>query len=221
MLLKIVLAVVMVWLASADTTTAQPAIEITPFYGLRANGAFRTGQGTDNVILEVKDSGSYGVFFDYGLTEFLKLDVLWTHQSSTVLQGETPTVGPPAENLSAPASSGEPLFDVGIDYVHAGVLYGGGNESFSAYAAGGAGVGFFNPDVADASSVTKFSFSLGAGFRSKFNRRFGFRFDARVFGTRAGDREQDFACGIFGCTSFESASTFWQTHFVGGLIFSL
>ncbi|HXV63819.1 MAG TPA: outer membrane beta-barrel protein [Vicinamibacteria bacterium] len=220
MSLKILLPAVIAWLASAEILTAQPAIEITPFYGLRANGAFRTGEETDNVILEVEDSGSYGIFFDYGLTEFLKIEVLWTHQRSKVLQGEAPTIGPPAENVPA-SSAGDPLFDAGIDYIHAGVLYGGGNESFSAYAAGGAGVGLFNPDVPDASSVTKFSFSLGAGFRSKFSRRLGFRFDARVFGTRAGGGEQDFACGVFGCTSFERASTFWQAHFVGGLIISL
>ena len=69
-----------------------------------------------------------------------------------------------------------------------------------------------------ASSVTKFSFSIGAGINAYLTERIGVRFDARAFGTRTGDRQEDFACGVFGCVTFERLSTFWQSHFVGALI---
>ena len=68
-----------------------------------------------------------------------------------------------------------------------------------------------------ASSVTKFSFSIGAGINAYLTERIGVRFDARAFGTRTGDRQEDFACGVFGCVTFERLSTFWQSHFVGAL----
>ncbi len=36
--------------------------------------------------------------------------------------------------------------------------------------------------------------------------------------SRAGDTQEDLACGVFGCVSFERTSTFWQSHFVGAVM---
>ncbi len=221
---KLVPFVVLITLAaSVGTSVAQPKIEITPFFGLRTQGAFRIGEQADNLVLEVENSASYGVFFDLGRTDSLKLEVEWTHQGSKVLEGERPIVNPDegAENLPSTTAVGAELFDLGVDHINGGILYGGGDPTFSGYAAAGAGVSLFNPDLPNASSLTKFSFSLGAGFKTFFRDRLGFRFDARVFGTRAGDRQEELACGVFGCASFTSASTFWQVHFVGGLVVKL
>ena len=60
--------------------------------------------------------------------------------------------------------------------------------------------------------------SVGAGLKAYLGERVSFRFDARAFGTRAGDSQEDLACGVFGCFSFERASTFWQSHFVGAVM---
>ena len=111
-----------------------------------------------------------------------------------------------------------PLFDLGIDYFHGGIRFDGGNEKYTPYVGAGFGVTRFNPDVADASGVSKFSFSLAAGINAYLTERIGVRFDARAFATRTGDRQEDLACGVFGCVTFERASTFWQSHFVGALI---
>jgi hypothetical protein len=223
MSLKLVPLVTLLTLAaSVGTSVAQPEMEVTPFFGFRSQGAFRTGEATDNIILEVDNSTALGVFFDLGLTDHVKLDALWTHQGTKVLTGETPTVnGGGTTTSSSEIAPGQPLFDLGIDYIHGGILYGGGSDIFSAYATANAGVTLLNPDLEGASRLTKFSFSLGAGFRTEFNDRLGFRFDGRVFGTRAGSKRDQVACSVFGCATFEAAATFWQVHFIGGVIIKL
>ena len=115
------------------------------------------------------------------------------------------------------------LFDLGIDYFHSGVRFDGDNEKYTPYIAAGAGLARFNPDAAMASSVTKFSFSLGTGINAYLTDRIGVRFDARAFGhpNRRSPRRlrpaASSAAAFFGCVTFERASTFWQSHFVGAL----
>jgi hypothetical protein len=112
------------------------------------------------------------------------------------------------------------MFDIRVDYFHGAFVYGGGPRSFQPYIAVGAGMSVFDPDVAAASTLRRFSFSLGTGFKSFFNDTVGIRFDARAFGTRIGDKREDVTCDIYGCVTFESAATFWQGQVVGGVIFA-
>ena len=110
------------------------------------------------------------------------------------------------------------LFDLGIDYLHGGVRFDSGNEKYTPFVAAGLGMTRFNPDVAGASSTSKFSFSLGAGINAYLTERLGVRFEGRAFGTPTGDSQEDLACGVFGCVSFTTKPRFWQSHFVGALI---
>lgn len=196
---------------------AQKGPEVTPFFGLRSQGSFRIASDeiAPNLLrtIDAQKSVTGGVFFDYGLTENFRVEALWTHQGTEVLLGPPPSTG---DELDLEA--GTKLFDIGIDYLHGGVSYGGGAGSFRPYVAAGIGTAIFNADLANSSRQTHLSFSLALGFRSYVTDRIGFRFDARAFGTRAGDKQEDVACGIFGCAQFERASTFWQGHFVGGLV---
>ncbi len=114
--------------------------------------------------------------------------------------------------------TGTELFDVTTNYFHGGILYGGGGRRFHPYVAAGVGLNHLLPDASVASSVTKFSFSLALGFKSYINDRIGFRFDVRGLGTRGGGKQEDISCGVFGCASFKTASTFWQANYVGGVI---
>ena len=199
----------------APTAFAQHKFEISPYGGIRTAGSFR---GEDQLVsYNVSSAPTFGVFADFMVTHQLAIEFLWGHEGSTVnkkttvLGGDVPT--PPVE---PEAPDGE-LFDLGIDYFHGGVRFDGGNEKYTPYIAAGAGATRFSPDAAMASSVTKFSFSIGAGINAYLTERIGVRFDARAFGTRTGDRQEDFACGVFGCVTFERLSTFWQSHFVGAL----
>lgn len=203
----------------APAAFAQQKFEISPFAGVRTAGGFR---GEDQLVsFNVQSAPTFGVFADYMVTDQLAVEFLWAHESSTVDKMSATLVPVPDEpdptNMVDDVPDGE-LFDLGVDYFHGGVRFDGGNEKYTPYVAAGLGAARFNPDVAGASGTSKFSFSIGAGLNAYLTDRIGVRFDARAFGTRAGDRQEDLACGVFGCVSFERASTFWQSHFVGALI---
>ena len=194
---------------SAPTALAQGKIELSPFLGVRSAGSFR---GEDQLItFAMSSSPTFGTFFNYPLVGNLQFEALWSHQSSNVVQKES--------NIQDPTNPTKTdRFDTSINYLHGGILYGSGNETWEPYVALGAGATRFSPDAPDSSSVTKFSFSIGAGLKAYLGERISFRFDARAFATRAGDRQEDLACGVFGCVSFERASTFWQSHLVGAVM---
>ena len=200
----------------APAAFAQHKFEISPYAGVRTAGGFR---GEDQLVsYSVQSAPTFGVFADFMVTGQLAIEFLWGHEGSTVDKKTAVLAG----NVTTPPIQPEvpdgELFDLGIDYFHGGVRFDGGNEKYTPYIAAGAGATRFSPDATDAPSVTKFSFSIGTGINAYLTDRIGVRFDARAFGTRTGDRQEDFACGVFGCVTFERASTFWQSHFVGALI---
>ncbi len=200
----------------APAAFAQHKFEISPYGGVRTAGSFR---GEDQLVsYNVQSAPTFGVFADFMVTRQLAIEFLWGHESSTV-DKKTAVRGAdvPTPPIEPEVPDGE-LFDLGIDYFHGGVRFDGGNEKYTPYIAAGAGATRFSPDAAMASSVTKFSFSIGAGINAYLTERIGVRFDARAFGTPIDDRQEDFACGVFGCVTFERESTFWQSHFVGALI---
>ena len=196
---------------------AQTRYEVTPFVGARLGGAFRAAE--QDLALDVKSSLGGGVLFDYALNDAMQLEFSWSRQSSDVeVFDVSPSPGGGDGTEETPVPGELPKFPIRINYFHGSFLYGGGPRVFRPYVLAGVGMARLNPDVEGVSTTSKFSFSLGTGFKSFFTDRFGFRFDARAFGTRAGGRQEDIACGVFGCVSFETASTFWQGQLVGGLI---
>ncbi len=200
----------------APAAFAQHKFEISPYAGVRTAGGFR---GEDQLVsYNVLSAPTFGVFADFMVTGQLAIEFLWGHEGSTVDKRTTVLAGNVTTPPVAPEVPDGELFDLGIDYFHGGVRFDGGNEKYTPYIAAGAGATRFSPDATDAPSVTKFSFSIGTGINAYLTDRIGVRFDARAFGTRTGDRQEDFACGVFGCVTFERASTFWQSHFVGALI---
>jgi len=204
----------MLMAVAAPAAFAQHKFEISPYAGVRTAGSFR---GEDQTVsFNIQSAPTFGVFADYMITRQLAAELLWGHESSTV-DKKSASLTDGGLEPSDEVPDGE-LFDLGIDYFQGGIRFDGGNEKYTPYVAAGFGLTRFNPDVAGASSVNKFGFSLGAGINAYLTDRIGVRFDARAFGTRAGDRQEDLACGVFGCVSFERSSTFWQSHFVGALI---
>ena len=204
----------------APAALAQQKFEISPYAGIRTAGSFR---GEDQLIsYNVPSAPTFGVFADYMVTRQLAIEFLWGHEGSTVDKKSTtlnpsPTDDGAAVLLPDEVPDGE-LFDIGIDYFHGGIRYDGGNEKYTPFVALGAGMTRFNPDVADAPSANKFSFSLGAGINAYLTERIGVRFEGRAFGTPSGERQEDLACGVFGCVTFTTAPRFWQSHFVGAVM---
>jgi hypothetical protein len=200
----------------APGALAQSKLELSPFAGIRTAGSFR---GEDQLVsYNVQSAPTFGVFADYMVTSQLAVEALWSHSGSTIDKlTASLNATPPDDAPVAEVPDGE-LFNVGIDYFQGGIRVDGGNETYNPYVAVGAGLSRLSPDLADASTTNKFGFSVGAGVSANLSDRIGVRFDARAFGTRGGEQQQDLACGVFGCVSFTSASTFWQSHFVGALM---
>lgn len=203
----------------APGALAQSKLELSPFAGVRTAGGFR---GEDQLVsYNVQSAPTFGVFADYMVTKQLAVEFLWSHEGSTVDKKTAvlnPTITEGGEALPEPEVPDGELFNLGVDYVQGGIRFDGGNEKYTPYVAVAGGLSRFSPDVSGASSASKFGFSVGAGINAYLTDRIGVRFDARAFGTRAGERQEDLACGVFGCVTFTSASTFWQSHFVGALI---
>jgi len=213
-------------LSATDASAQEPAapepqqeeteskFEISPFFGLRTAGSFRPETDEPSPDLEfityrMSSAPTFGAFFDYNFTNNIAAEALWTYQGSKVVQ-ETAT-------LDGSVVPDEDLFDMSINYLHGGIRYSGGNEKYDPFVAAGVGVATFSPDGGD--SFSKFSFTIGTGLIANINERIAIRAEARAFGTRAGDRQEDINCGVFGCVSFTRASTFWQSHFVGAVVF--
>lgn len=196
---------------------AQTKFELSPFAGIRTAGSFR---GEDQLVsFNVQSAPTFGLFADYLVTRQLALEFIWAHEGSTVdKKSASLNSSPPAETLPEPEVPDGELFDLGVDYFQGGVRFDGGNEKYTPYVAVAGGLSRFSPDVSGASAANKFGFSVGAGILAKLTDRIGVRFDARAFGTRGGERQEDLACGVFGCVSFTSASTFWQSHFIGAVV---
>jgi hypothetical protein len=203
--------------ASQPETPAQSPYRflVGPFFGLRTGGTFRAIE--QELSLSVNPSAGFGLLFDYRLTRTSRVEFIWSSQRTDFDAISTAPV--PDGDTPAPPDDA-PQFDIGINYFHGAYVYGGGPPRFQPYVAIGAGVASFCPVGVDAPVSTKFSFSLGTGFRSFVTERIGILFDARAFGTRAGDQREDIQCSVFGCVSFEAASTFWQGHLVGGVVFA-
>lgn len=202
-----------------QTALAQRELEISPYAGIRNAGGFSAED--ERFTFEIQDGPTFGVFADYPLTRQLVIELLWSHTGASVDE-ETVTITPAVgtgdgAEPEAEIAAGE-LFDLGIDYFHGGIRFDAGNEKYEPYVAGGLGVARFSPGAAGASSLTKFSFALGAGLIAYLTERIGVRFDARAFGTPTGETPDDVACGDFGCVSFEPDSRFWQSHFVGAVV---
>lgn len=193
-----------------SSSTERGKFELAPFIGLRTAGSFRGEEQT--IVFSVGRSASFGLMFDYFLTDQLALEATWSHQGSDVIRKEAVIGNGTAEDTE------EKLFDVGIDYFHGGVRYGGGNDTYEPYVAAGVGIGRLSPDGPEANSTTNFSFSIGTGIIAYIHERVAIRGDVRAFGTRGGDGSTDLSCGVFGCVTFERATTFWQSHFVGAVV---
>jgi Outer membrane protein beta-barrel domain len=204
----------LITVTAASPAFAQKGAQITPLFGIRTGGAFRIEDTTR--ALNFDSAPTFGLAFNYGLTNYLELELMWSRQKTTVKLGDSPSVSGTDDSVGVP--SGTPLFDVTTNYFHGGILYGGGGPRFHPYVAAGLGVNHLVPDADVSSSLTKLSVSVGLGFKTYINERFGFRFDARALGTRGGAQQEAVSCGVFGCASFKKAATFWQANYVAGVI---
>jgi opacity protein-like surface antigen len=174
--------------------------EITPLFGYTFGGEFEDSvTGTD---LEIDASESYGLILGLKSTDNSQYEFYYSHQ-------------PMELQTDGGAFTGDPLFDVDINYFHIGGSYGKESGKVKPYVAGGLGVTYMNPGRGD--SETSFSMSLGGGIKVYFTDHIGIRLEGRGFGTFLSGSREVFCVGNI-CAVRTSGDAFWQFSALSGLI---
>lgn len=204
-----VLTLLVVTFSLAPSSASAQQFELTPFVGYRWGGGFSSVDSDFADILNtdfsIADASGWGIMADFSVTENWQIELLYSQQESDLsIDG----------GFLAPA---DPLFDLDVEYLHAGMLYQWRLPGVRPYLTGGLGGTRFGPIDSAASSETRFSFNLGGGAKVFFGDHFGLRFDARWFSTYISDKDEIF-CDHFGCYRVNVGEYLNQFQLAGGLI---
>jgi Outer membrane protein beta-barrel domain len=193
---------VLLSLSAASGALAQK-VEVTPFVALPFGGQLEHGRRGDVLSFDVDDGTGYGLGLGFALTRALQLELFWSHQESDLVEDGGFLVG------------GVALTELGIDYLHAGLLYQWGGGQFHPFIAGSLGVTEFDPGDPLLDSETRFSFGVGFGAKVFFNKNFGLRVEARGFTTWIDEGDEN--CHRGSCY-YDQGTYFLQGELRGGLI---
>jgi hypothetical protein len=177
------------------------ADEIAASIGQRYGGSFEDVNTA--VTFELADSSSYGVLIDFDSEPNKQIEVYLSRQDTSLMANDLFT--------------GDPLFDLTIDYYHIGglVMYGEG-EGMRPFVSGTFGLTQMNPKGSDLSTENKFSLSLGGGGKVFITRRLGLRFGVRGIYTSVNSNSAIFCSS--GCAIKVNSSGFVQTELSASLV---
>ena len=152
----------------AVVSSASAAVEIAPFAGHRYGGSFQDANTLTG--FDFADATSFGLLLDFDSEPDKQIEVFLSRQQT---------------QLSATgAFTGDPIFDLNIDYYHIGGLYLLPAEGvMHPFVSGTIGLTRMAPKRADLSTETRLSLSLGGGAKFFLSRNVGLRFDARAIYT--------------------------------------
>ena len=178
------------------------ADEVAISIGQRYGGSFEDSYTATQFDLE--NASSYGVVLDFDSALQEQIEVYLSRQNTRLT-----TTG---------LFTGNPLFDLTIDYFHVGglVLYGQGDD-MRPFISGTFGITQMRPKRADLSTENKASISLGGGGKVFLTRQIGLRFEVRGIYT-AMDANSDIFCANGGCAIKVRSSGFIQTEFGASLV---
>jgi hypothetical protein len=143
-------------------------VEVQPFVGYRFGGGFTVNEnlvtGLRPIDLNIETGLSWGGTVGVLFADVWGVEFMWNRQESALS----------AEATLVPKTD---LFDMAVTQYHGNVLIFGTDEEtgLRPYVLFGLGATTFDPDFADADSLTKFSFGLGGGITSYFGRHAGVR----------------------------------------------
>ena len=195
-------------LLAAPAQLAAQRFAVTPILGYRIGGNFPDGVYTgagDSTVGDIKLTNGidFGLVGSMRLTEFIHLEVLLDHQASEL------------KSTSSTADPAVPVIDVGVNYLHGGLMFEkpGTVAPFFAF---GLGATFIDPkDQFD--SQTNFSGSFALGARTFFNERFGARFEGRLYSTNLGKTDTGF-CRQDDCYVWPTTTLVTQVGLTAGLV---
>jgi len=180
--------------AQAQEETRTSTVEITPFAGFMAGGAFE--DPADNSDRDVEDDTNFGIFLNLiaDMPE-RQYELLYTQQSS-VVEGGVP-------------------IDLDLQYLQiGGIVSYPQNRYVIPYFGATVGAARFTPDVSGLDDETKVSFSVGGGVKFPITDHIGIRFDARAFITLLEDDSEIFCvsdpANTAGCSIRPKSDTFVQ-----------
>jgi len=185
----------------AVSSAAAQMVEIAPFTGQRFGGSFV--DANTSTEFKVADANAYGLIFDFDTEPDKQIEVYLSHQNTRL--------------TTSGIYTGNPLFDLAIDYYHIGGLYMfTDGKKFRPFVSGTFGFTRMTPAPSDLNSETRFSISLGAGAKYYFNNTLGARLDVRGIYTAIDGNTAVFCSG--GCTIKVNSSGFIQTEVSAALI---
>ena len=183
-------------------TPAVAGVEVTPFAGLRFGGSF--DEVNTGATISLDESGSYGLIVDVDLDPDRQIEIYLSRQSTTLSSSGTFT--------------GNPLFDLVVEYYHVGGLYliDVNNDRVRPFVSGTLGVTHMNPQGENLSSETQFSLAFGGGAKFFLTKRLGLRLDARGIFTAINSSGAVFCSG--GCAISVQSSGFLQGELSAGVV---
>jgi opacity protein-like surface antigen len=206
MLLRLAIALPLLFALGSSSAWAQRKAEITPFIAYRfAGGVTLEALNTD---LNIDSNVSWGFTFDVNVTETVAVEFLYSHQKSLV-KAKGGIFGPST-----------PLDDLSTDYYHGGLLFhfNESDETIRPFILFSLGATNFNPDVEGLDSTTKFSFGFGGGVKFFASEHVGARLEFRGYSTNTDLTQTGWICGYITCALVTGSQYVWQGELQGGLI---
>jgi len=146
--------------------------EITPFAGYTWGGQFKDSE--TGARLKVNETANYGVMVDITVDnnqdQQSQVELYFSHQPTKLKSDNGPFTG-------------NPLFDLDINYYHVGGTYCLDSGKIKPFLVGTLGVTHMVPEGSGLDALTKFSLSLGGGVKLFATDHIGFRLEGRWFGT--------------------------------------
>ncbi|HEY3122429.1 MAG TPA: outer membrane beta-barrel protein [Thermoanaerobaculia bacterium] len=170
--------------AVAQAQIREGTVEISPFAGYLFGGEFARGTTSlFNFKVDVDDEATYGLRVGYNVSEKFEFEVQASRTDTKFVTDNDQLFNPGQQNLG----------DLRIDYLLGYGTFNLGHRRAVPYITIGAGVARLDPDVPGsiARRDTRFTGSLGIGFKAFVNPHFGFRFDGRGYATSLGNRNND------------------------------
>lgn len=192
--------IVTLLIALSTTEPALSGVEITPSLNYCFGGGFEDTNTDASIHLD--ESAGYGLVLDFDIQPDRQVEVYLSRQNTTMSSG-----GP---------FTGNPLFDVSVDYYHIGGLYLFEGERFRPFISGTLGLTRMDPQRADLRTETRISAALGAGAKFFFTESLGIRLDLRGIYTAINSDASIFCAG--GCAVQVRSNGFIQGELGAGLI---
>jgi len=198
-------AILTTLIASPALSQTDPGtIELTPYGAYSFGGTFHDEDSATEAKL--KDSGSFGLIFDYQRKDNTQVEVIYSLQRTDA------------------DVSGTTIPNVNMHYLQLGGTYQFEADKVLPFMSATLGATHIDVDTEGFGSDTFFGFSIGGGLQIAPSSRLGLRLEARAFGTmlRSGSTifcVSDPGNGAAGCAITVEGDILWQIQTMAGFVF--